>query len=220
MALETGTYISDLVATNPASTDPKSAGDDHLRLLKETIKSTLPGLTGAVTATHTELNYVVGVTSAIQPQIDTKAPSASPTFTGTVTLPATGSGANEAVTKGYADALPFGGVSPLPTTAAGGTVDAITATFSPAIALVDQQKCSVVCTGANTSITPTFAPNGLTAHTITMNGGQPLTVGSIGAAGYVALLEYNLANTRWELMNPVSIATTTAQLHAVAVSFQ
>ena len=39
----------------------------------------------AITATGTELNYVDGVTSAIQTQIDTKAPLASPTFTGTVT---------------------------------------------------------------------------------------------------------------------------------------
>lgn len=35
----------------------------------------------------TELNYVDGVTSAIQTQLDAKAPLASPTFTGTVTLP-------------------------------------------------------------------------------------------------------------------------------------
>ena len=41
----------------------------------------------AVTATATELNYVDGVTSAIQTQMDAKAPLASPTFTGTVTLP-------------------------------------------------------------------------------------------------------------------------------------
>lgn len=40
-----------------------------------------------ITATVTELNYTDGVTSAIQTQIDTKAPLASPTFTGTVTLP-------------------------------------------------------------------------------------------------------------------------------------
>jgi hypothetical protein len=38
------------------------------------------------TLTTTELNYVDGVTSAIQTQLDTKSPSASPTFTGTVTL--------------------------------------------------------------------------------------------------------------------------------------
>jgi hypothetical protein len=37
-----------------------------------------------ITATATELNYVDGVTSAIQTQIDAKAPTASPTFTGTV----------------------------------------------------------------------------------------------------------------------------------------
>jgi hypothetical protein len=41
---------------------------------------TLGGTT--LTATGTELNYVDGVTSAIQTQMDTKAPIASPTFTG------------------------------------------------------------------------------------------------------------------------------------------
>ena len=43
-------------------------------------------LDGATLST-TELNYVDGVTSAIQTQIDAKAPTNSPTFTGTVTLP-------------------------------------------------------------------------------------------------------------------------------------
>jgi hypothetical protein len=37
--------------------------------------------------TDTEIGYLDGVTSAIQTQIDTKAPIASPTFTGTVTIP-------------------------------------------------------------------------------------------------------------------------------------
>jgi hypothetical protein len=40
-----------------------------------------------LTSTATELNYVDGVTSAIQTQLDAKAPLASPTFTGTPTLP-------------------------------------------------------------------------------------------------------------------------------------
>lgn len=62
MALETGTYISDLVSTNPVSADPKSQGDDHLRLLKSTIKTTFPNVTGAVTATQDELNIIDGAT--------------------------------------------------------------------------------------------------------------------------------------------------------------
>jgi len=40
-----------------------------------------------ITATVTELNYTDGVTSAIQTQMDTKAPLASPTFTGTPVAP-------------------------------------------------------------------------------------------------------------------------------------
>ena len=37
MGLETATYISQLVATNPTSSDPVSQGDDHLRLIYDTV---------------------------------------------------------------------------------------------------------------------------------------------------------------------------------------
>ena len=47
-----------------------------------------------ITATVTELNYVDGVTSAIQTQMDTKAPIASPTFTGTPAAPTATTGTN------------------------------------------------------------------------------------------------------------------------------
>ena len=60
MALETGTYISDLNSSNPVATDGLAQADDHIRLVKSTIKATLPGLTGAVTSTHTELNTLHG----------------------------------------------------------------------------------------------------------------------------------------------------------------
>ena len=57
MPLESGTYTSDLNASNPVgASDPKSQGDDHIRLIKSTIKNTLPNLSGAMTLTHTQLN--------------------------------------------------------------------------------------------------------------------------------------------------------------------
>ena len=62
MALESTTYIDGLVITNPTGTDPRSQGDDHLRLLKSTIRSTFPNVSGAMTATHTELNLIDGYT--------------------------------------------------------------------------------------------------------------------------------------------------------------
>lgn len=86
--------------------------------------------------------------------------------------------------------------------AAGGTANAITATYTPAITLTDQTLCVFVASGANTITNPTFAPNGLTAHTITKNGGQPLVAGDIPNALAVCILEYNTANSRWELLNP------------------
>jgi len=63
MGLETGTYISDLNSSNPVAGDPVNEGDDHLRLVKSTVKATFPSITGAVTSTHTELNKLDGVTA-------------------------------------------------------------------------------------------------------------------------------------------------------------
>lgn len=86
----------------------------------------------------------------------------------------------------------------------GGTADAITATYSPAItALVDGQMCCVRATAANATTTPTFSPNGLTARTIVKKGGAALVAGDIVADGHELILRYDLDNTRWELMNPV-----------------
>lgn len=76
MALESATYISDLVITNPTGADSKSTSDDHHRLIKSTLKTTFPNVTGAVTVTQSQLNDVVN-----------KAPIASPTFTGVPSAP-------------------------------------------------------------------------------------------------------------------------------------
>ena len=51
-----------MVTTNPTGTDPRSQGDDHIRLVKSTIRSTFPNVSGAMTATHTELNLIDGYT--------------------------------------------------------------------------------------------------------------------------------------------------------------
>lgn len=56
MPLETGTFISDLVTSNPAASDPLSNADDHVRLVKATIKATFPNITGAITSTQTAID--------------------------------------------------------------------------------------------------------------------------------------------------------------------
>ena len=63
MGLETGTYIDFLNSSNPAAGDPVNEGDDHIRLVKSTVKATFPNISGAVTSTHTELNLLDGVTA-------------------------------------------------------------------------------------------------------------------------------------------------------------
>lgn len=108
MTIEAATYISSLNSANPGASDAISEGDDHIRLLKSTIKATFPNVAGAATPSHTELNYVTGVTSAIQTQINAKAPSVSPTFT----TPALGTPASGVLTNctGSASGLAAGAI--------------------------------------------------------------------------------------------------------------
>ena len=92
MALEdlTGTkYLDDLVATNPAAGDNVSEGDDHIRGIKNVLKLTFPNVDAACNATPTEFNYVDGVTSAIQTQLDAKLPLAGGAMTGAITTNST-----------------------------------------------------------------------------------------------------------------------------------
>jgi hypothetical protein len=91
---------------------------------------------------------------------------------------------------------------------AGGTVDAITVDYTPNIALDNFTVCTFEAIGANTSATPTFAPDGLTAHTIVKKGGTALVAGDIPGEHAICILEYNLAHTRWELLNPAVSGVT------------
>ena len=65
MALESATYISDLNAANPASTDGLAQADDHFRIIKGAVKATFPNVTGAINATHGALDAAATFAGAI-----------------------------------------------------------------------------------------------------------------------------------------------------------
>lgn len=75
MGLEAGTTIASLDVTWPLSGDYIQEGDNHLRLIKSVLKAQFPGaaLGGfavPITASEAEINYLSGVTSNIQAQIN------------------------------------------------------------------------------------------------------------------------------------------------------
>jgi microcystin-dependent protein len=67
LGLETGTFVADLVPTNPPSGDLVTQGDDHIRLIKQVLKATFPNASHAFyipsVATKTA-NYSVSVADA------------------------------------------------------------------------------------------------------------------------------------------------------------
>lgn len=101
--------------------------------------------------------------------------------------------------------------------AASGTVDAITANFTPAIAaLSDHLRLIVRAGGANTSTTPTFTPASATiaAKTIVKGHNQPLVAGDISGAGFRAELQYDVTLDKWVLLNPATGVSATQTITA------
>ena len=101
MTVEAAGFIDDIDPTQPPGTDNFSEGDDHLRNFKKSVQDSFPNISGAMTADEAELNsldgytgntadlnilsgadtagltaaelqYVKGVTSDIQTQLDAK----------------------------------------------------------------------------------------------------------------------------------------------------
>jgi hypothetical protein len=168
MALETGTYISDLNASNPITTDPRSEGDDHFRLIKNTIKNTFPNVTGAVTKTHTEINSLA-----------TAGPIGSSGITG-----AAASGANTDITSVAATTTINGtviGYREVPQNTQSGN-------YTPALTDAGKHIYSANA-GAQTLTLPTNAtvafPVG-TAITIVNNGTTAITFTTTGTTVYKA----------------------------------
>ena len=100
---------------------------------------------------------------------------------------------------------------------AAGTADAITATYTPAIAtLTNGMTLYVRASAANSTTAPTFTPNSgvVAAKTIVKGAGAALVAGDVAGGGHWCELQYDQALDKWVLLNPatgVSPASTTTQ---------
>ncbi|MGL4274885.1 MAG: hypothetical protein ACRCTO_21550 [Pseudomonas paracarnis] len=132
MTVEAATSISQLDPNLPASGDPKSEGDNHLRLLKSVLQTQFPNFgTNAITVTAAEVNYLGGVTSGIQPQLNAKGAITGQAWTGThdftgatITVPTAtaGDSSNKPASTAFVAALAFSAALPGQTGNAGRVV--------------------------------------------------------------------------------------------------
>lgn len=89
MSVESALYPAQLNTAWPQAVDFISEGDDHIRLNKTVLKTTFPNVAGAINATDIQLNYSIGLTGAIQGQLDGKGAITGQTWTGTHVFPNT-----------------------------------------------------------------------------------------------------------------------------------
>ena len=194
MAVETATTINELDATKPGVDDLKSEGDDHVRLLKSTIKATFPNVTGVVSVTHTEINSVTS-----------KAPLASPALTGTPTAPTATAGANttQLSTTAFVQAA-IGAAAALSLPVVDGnagkllTNDGVSASWDDAftgLTITDSTASGLTlnsgyteAVGAITGTTPALSPVDGSIQTWTLTANSTPTIGTWAAGQSITLM--------------------------------
>jgi microcystin-dependent protein len=98
--------------------------------------------------------------------------------------------------------------------AADGTADAITGSYTPGIsALTNGMTLYVRAGSANATTTPTFTPNSgtIAAKTIVKGNGLALAAGDIAGGGHWIELQYDLTLDKWVLLNPATGVSTVTQ---------
>lgn len=106
--------------------------------------------------------------------------------------------------------------------AAGGTADAITGSFTPGIqALTNGMTLYVRAASANATTTPTFTPASgtIAAKTIVKGAGAALVAGDIAGGGHWIELQYDLTLDKWVLLNPAT-GVTAASVASVQGAFK
>ena len=174
----TGNILAD-GAVAPAELTGVTATASELNILDGvTATATELNLMDGVTATTAELNHVDGVTSNVQTQMDTKAPVASPTFTGTVTGP----------TINASTALQIGGVAVTATAAELNIMDGVTATAT-ALNIMDGVTSTTaelnILDGVTSTATELNILDGVTATTAELNYNDITTLGTSQASKVV-----------------------------------
>lgn len=102
--------------------------------------------------------------------------------------------------------------------AAGGTADAITATYAPAVtALTNGMSLYVRASSANATTTPTFKADGMAAKTIVKGNGLALAPGDIAGGGHWIELQYDLTLDKWVLLNPANGVAASGRLLNIKV---
>lgn len=70
MALETATYIANLVVTNPDGGDAANTLEDHIRLIKAALRRSFPNVDGAVSLSAAQVMYLNDVSASVQLQLN------------------------------------------------------------------------------------------------------------------------------------------------------
>jgi hypothetical protein len=161
VALETASYVANLVASNPDGGDQRSTADDHIRLVKAAVLRTFPKMDGAVSLSAAQVMYLNDLSASVQLQLNqlrdgsaTANNAINSRFANSASLALTANSASYAALASYAQSASYANF-------AGTAVQANTANSASYAALAGH---ATTATDADTADSALFANNAALAN--------------------------------------------------------
>ena len=223
IALETASYVANLISTNPDGGDARSTADDHLRLIKAALTRTFPKLDAAVSLSAAQIAYLNDVSASVQSQLNTlrdgsatanaalyansasfatrASHAASASF---ATVAATANSASYAAFAGQAASASFAALARTANSASFATFAGSATSASFATNSAHARSASFATTAANAT-TATNATNAETAQNSVLFQGFGLTIEA--TAGSTVVLRNSSGHVFATLLNQTSSQT-------------
>lgn len=193
MSVESATNIAQLDPTLPAATDPKSEGDNHIRLIKSTLQATLPSITGISTSATSNSAVLLATTSQVQ--------NAILASTGiSAQLPGQGSSGGKVLATDGTSAT-WIAVPNIPWTTVSGTTQTAVAGNAYMLTNVAATTVTLPATPAANDKVAIKVANGLTTNVVNPNGATiEGTSGSMTIDSAYAAFALQYINSSWRFV--------------------
>lgn len=230
MALETASYVANLVESNPDGLDQRSTADNHLRLIKAALKRTFPKMDGAVSLSSAQVMYLNDVSASVQLQLnqlrDGSATANNALYANSASLALYANSASFATLAGLANSASYAVLAGQATSASFATLAATAnsasyAALAGTASLANSASFAVTAAHAwsasfaTVAATATTATNATTAANALELGGYPVSESPDGStvpvrsgAGFIYAVAFNTTISQ-EASTPTDIVGTT-----------
>jgi hypothetical protein len=218
MALETASYVANLVSSNPDGGDQRSTADDHIRLLKASLLRTFPKLDSAVSLSAAQVMYLNDLSASVQLQLNqlrdgsaTANNALNSRFANSASLALYANSASFAVNAGYAQSASYANLAGTAVTsgyAQSASYAALAGTATTAVTATNATNATNATVAAAANFATSAGSSALLSGLAPSDAAGGNTIAQRNSSGYLFAAYFNQSSSNNENPTPSQVMVT------------